>query len=343
MPATASTQRRGGGGDAGEVAEQVERGPLGGEQPADGRADDERGLARRATRAPSARAVEDLVRAARPRRSTARTAGHPGEHAARPRGERADRDGVGRARWPRWWRRGRSAGPRPARCGRRAAGRRGRGRRSPRRRPRRRPRPRPRRASSARHRSPGSCGTGQASAATAGRPASSSVTCRLARCQASSRSGWSVRTWQPRLSVRVPAAARTAAASSVSAASSTPGPVVGGAGAGRRLHRVRRGGEPRGVAADPGARAHRPLHHAPVRDGDHGQGAAAGRHRRAARRRSATTARATRAPTTRPSSSEFDARRLAPCSAGARHLAGGVEAAAPLVRPSTSVTTPPHA
>ena len=67
---------RGGRGDAGEVAEQVERGPFGGEQPADGRADDERGLAG-GEPGTVRTGVEDLVRPPTTSSSTARTAGTP--------------------------------------------------------------------------------------------------------------------------------------------------------------------------------------------------------------------------------------------------------------------------
>ena len=92
-----------------------------------------------------------------------------------------------------------------------------------------------------------------------------------ARCQWSSVAGWSVRTWQPRVSVRDPAAASRACAARVRAASSVVGAGHGQPEGAGGLDGVRGGGEPRGVAPDPGAAGQRGPEHGAVGDG-HGPG-----------------------------------------------------------------------
>ena len=242
VPSTASTQagsrsrrRRGG--------REVERGPLGGEQAADGRADGQRGRRPRPSRSPSGAGGEDRV-AVDAEHGVAAPRGRPGNPASTPRARAvkpADRHGVGGH-----GRRGGGVGAVAQVLGERGADdaqqvvRVGdadlRGAADPGRRPA---------SSSPHHRRIADARAHAAHrrrlAATTGRPSPSSRTCRLARCQVSSRSGWSVRTWQPRLSVRVPAAASTRGGEQGQRRVLDAGAVHAAPRAGRRLHGVRRG------------------------------------------------------------------------------------------------------
>jgi hypothetical protein len=187
-----------------------------------------------ASRSPSARrASTGRPPSPRTASSTARAAGT--RHTRAPGRRTPRRHGVGRT-VAAVWRPGRSAGPLAARS-RRARSRRGRARSVP--------------------RSRGQPGRGDERGSTTALPAASRPTSRLARCQVSSRSGKSVRRWQPRLSVRVPAAASTAWASRVSAASSTPARSPGTPRAVARLDRVRGQRQPGARAADAGRAGHR--------------------------------------------------------------------------------------
>ena len=346
VPATASTQRRGGRRDAGEVAQQVQRGPLGGEQAADRRADGERGVARGRARSPSARGA----RARRPSRAAARRRApprRPGSPASTPGargGERRDRHAsagtVAAVVTSTPSRRSSASGGRDdaAQVVRVEA-------RSPERRassPAATGAPARHRARSAQLMRP------PAARPSTPRPRSPGVEPhRALRARRRRARGSRVRPWQPRLSVRVPRggehglgeqgqrrrprrpSGRSARRSAVAASHGV-----------RRPRRVRAASRP-----IPAARVIARLHDGARRD----------RHRRSVRRRrrpagrgrgtAASSTAAARRPARRPRgppSRLLDASRLAPCTP--------VHATSPTayspgtaVRPSRSARTPPHA
>ena len=167
---------------------------------------------------------------------------------------------------------------------------------------------------------------------------------RQVRRHSSGGSGWSVRRWQPRLSVRAVAAATSADADGEQvrrlARAASAGPTSVGLPATASASASAAAGEPFGVAQHADVARHR-------RRGSSARVVGSSEPRpcgvgvRPARPRSGSSqarSRPTRVPATTPSVRLFDASRLAPCTPVHGDLADGVEPGASSVRPSRSAT-----